>query len=92
MTRKHVLLHCPLYLSVCYMLLIMGLILSDYEVRVYKESHYAVGQVADIEQSLVHPVLLLQVYGYKIGDNVERRQLYNIYMLSDSSFSDYVTM
>ena len=44
--------------------------------RVYNDSHYAVSEIADIEQSLAHTVLYLRIYGYKIGDNVERKQLY----------------
>ena len=53
--------------------------------REYKESHYAVSEITDIEESLAHSVLFLRIYGYTIGDNVECKQLY---MFCDTNFSD----
>ena len=48
--------------------------------REYKASHYAVTAIKDIEESLAHPVLSLRMYGYTIGDNLERKLFYIIFM------------
>ena len=48
--------------------------------REYKESHYAVTAIEDIEQSLAHTVLSLRMYGYTTGDNLERKLFYMMFM------------